>query len=358
MVQVSFSIELLTFAPKRLISAQLEDTVKNQPPTIEDVARAAGVSTASISRALNDPDKVAKATREKIDKVIEALGYTPHFGARAMASSRIATVGAVIPTLANAMFASGLQAFQEVLAEEGVMLLVATTGYDPDAELRQIRSLMGQGATGLMLIGDERPQATRDFLEKRSVPHVIGWATSDRHPVAGFDNRAAARMIARHVIAQGHRRIAMISGILEGNDRVAERIAGVKEAIDEVADATLTHVAESRYLIEHAGAAFDQVWADRPTCIIGGSDVLAAGAIVRAREQGVSVPDEVSITGFDDIGLSLVSSPPLTTVRVPQIEMGRAAAKNLLAQLAGERPENTVLETEVITRASLAPPRD
>lgn len=329
----------------------------NQPPTIEDVARAAGVSTATVSRAINDPDKVAKPTRDKITAAVEALGYTPHFGARAMASGRFQTVGAVIPTMANAMFASGLQSFQEVLSEAGVTLLVATTGYDPQAELRQIRALMAQGASGLMLIGTSRPDETRQFLEKRAVPHVIAWAVSPNPEdlCAGFDNRAAAFAIAQHVLAQGHRRIGMVAGISAGNDRVSERIEGVRAAIAGSPGAELVAVEEAPYLLEPAGEAFARVWAAQPTAVIGGSDVLAAGAMIRARALGLSVPADVSITGFDDIGVSLVCDPPLTTVRVPQIEMGRAAAEILLARLQGRAVSSAVLDTRIVERGSLRP---
>lgn len=329
------------------------------PPTIEDVARAAGVSTATISRAINDPDKVAKKTRDRITAAIDALGYTPHFGARAMASSRFKTVGAVIPTMANAVFASGMQAFQEALSEAGVTLLVATTGYDPESELRQIRALMMQGASGLLLIGADRPEATRRFLALRQVPHVIAWSHSDADGeiFAGFDNRAAARTMTEHVLAQGHRQIGMIAGISEGNDRVRQRIAGVQDAIADCDDAELVAMAAAPYLLENAGDAFDEVWQAKPTAIVCGSDVLAAGALVRARMRGVSVPDDVSLTGFDDIGLSLVSSPALTTVRVPQIEMGRAAARIILDQLAGQPGDSAFFETQIVDRGSLGPPR-
>ncbi len=331
----------------------------NQPPTIDDVAKAAGVSTATISRAINDPDKVAKSTRDRINTAIDALGYTPHFGARAMASSRFKTVGAVIPTMANAMFASGMQAFQEALSEAGVTLLVATTGYDPEAELRQIRALMMQGAAGLMLIGTERPEATRRFLELRNVPHVLAWATGPEGSglFAGFDNRAAAQEMTAHVLAKGHRKIAMIAGESAGNDRARERIAGVRAAVAACDGAELVGIVESPYLLERAGDAFDQIWQHRPTAIIGGSDVLAAGAVVRARHRGIDVPGDVSVTGFDDIGLSLVSAPALTTVRVPQIEMGRAAAEILLAKLDGKDAASAVFETQVVERGSLAAPR-
>lgn len=332
---------------------------QSQPPTIDDVAKVAGVSTATISRALNDPDKVAKATRERINAAVDALGYTPHSGARAMASGRFRTVGAVIPTMANAMFASGLQAFQEALSEAGVTMLVATTAYDPEAELHQIRTLMMQGASGLMLIGSERPEATRRFLSLRNVPHVMTWAVGEAEDglFAGFSNRLAAEQITQHVLDRGHRRIAMIAGVSAGNDRVSERIAGVKTAIARCPGAELVGLAETSYHIERAGDAFDQVWTHTPTAIIGGSDVLAAGAVVRARMRGVAVPDDLSITGFDDIGLSLVSVPALTTVRVPQVEMGRAAAELLLARLDGKDAQSAVFDTQIVERDSLAAPR-
>ena len=103
-------------------------------PTLQDVANLAGISTATVSRALNDPDKVGQAARDRIDNAITILGYTPNFGARALATNQTNTVGAIIPTLSNAMFASGIQAFQEVLSEAGITLLIATSGYDPERQ--------------------------------------------------------------------------------------------------------------------------------------------------------------------------------------------------------------------------------
>ncbi len=331
-------------------------------PTLEDVARLAGVSTASISRALNDPDKVAKPTRDKIEKAIDALGYTPNFGGRALASNRTNTVGAIIPTMANAMFASGVQAFQEVLSEAGVNLLLATTGYDPEQELRQIKALIAHGADGLMLIGDARPQTTRDFLDKRRIPHVISWCFQpEASPVhVGFDNRAAAYAAMQRVLALGHRRIAMICGVRAGNDRAGDRLDGVTAAIADFGQgAELIQVTEARYRLEFGGDAFEAIMSHtpRPTVIMCGNDVLAAGALKRARELGIDVPGTVSLVGFDDIGLASVVTPPLATVRVPQIEMGRAAARLLLARLGGQNGDGPVeLHTEFMPRASLAPP--
>lgn len=335
---------------------------KTSAPTLEDVARLAGVSTASISRALNDPDKVAKPTRDKIEAAIDALGYTPNFGGRALASNRTNTVGAVVPTMANAMFASGLQAFQEVLSEAGVNLLLATTGYDTEQELRQIKALIAHGADGLMLIGDARPQSTRDFLEKRRIPHVISWCFQpDASPMhVGFDNRAACYTATQHVLELGHRHIAMICGVRAGNDRATDRFDGVSAAIHDFGQgARLVRAVDAQYRLEFGGDAFETLMSDtpRPTAIICGNDVLAAGALKRARELGLDVPGDVSLVGFDDIGLASVVTPPLATVRVPQIEMGREAARLLLARLSGEEGGGPVeLHTEFMPRASLGPP--
>lgn len=335
---------------------------RSSAPTLEDVARMAGVSTASISRALNDPDKVAKPTRDKIEQAIDTLGYTPNFGGRALASNRTNTVGAIIPSMANAMFASGMQAFQEVLSEAGINLLLASTGYDPDQELRQIKALIAHGADGLLLIGDTRPQATRDFLHKRRVAHVIAWCfrpDADQLYV-GFDNRLAAYEATMRVLALGHRRLAMISGLRDDNDRARDRHDGVAAAVEAFGkDAILLQSVEAKYRLEHGGEAFEHIMSrpERPTAVMCGNDVLAAGALMRARDMGIDVPGQVSVIGFDDIGLASVTTPQLATVRVPQIEMGRAAARALIAKLSGAPGcESLRLSTEFIHRGSLAAP--
>jgi LacI family transcriptional regulator len=334
---------------------------KGTAPTLADVSRLAGVSTASISRALNEPEKVAKATREKIEAAIETLGYTPNFGGRALASSRTNTVGAVIPSMSNAMFASGLQAFQEVLSQHDITLLVATTGFDPQIELRQIKALIAHGADGLLLIGNERPDETWAFLDKRNVAHVVSWCHQARpgQLFVGFDNEAAAYDATRHVLAHGHRRIAMISGVMAHNDRTRARWHGVRRAITEHADgAELIDMIESDYRIVGGAEAFGRIMAraDRPTAVICANDVLAAGGMTRARDLGLRVPQDVSILGFDDIGLASVVTPPLATVRVPQLEMGREAARLLLARLSGQTDlQSVLLETQFIDRPSLGP---
>ena len=333
-------------------------------PTLEDVARASKVSTATISRALNDPEKVAKDTLDKIREAIDTLGYTPNFGGRILASNRSNTVGAIIPTMANAMFAGGLQAFQEVLAEAGVTMLVASTGYNSENELLQIRSLMAHGADGLLLIGSERPEKTKQFLDLRGVPCVISWCYLDdpSRIFVGFDNYKAAQNMARRVLEHGHRKIAMIAGFTKDNDRARNRHDGVRDAIRHFGDgANLLTVVEADYRIADGARAFDEILAcqTRPTAVVCGNDVLAAGAIVRARERGFSVPEDISVTGFDDIALASVVQPTLTTVRVPQLEMGRLAARHLLDLVSGKASVSSVeLGTDIVMRGSLVGPKN
>ncbi len=336
---------------------------KPASPTIEDVARAAGVSTATISRSINNPEKVAQPTLTRIQDVIRKLGYTPHSGGRTLASNRSNTVGAIIPTMANAMFASGLQSFQEELSTAGVTMLVASSGYDGRHELKQIQSLVTHGADGLLLIGAERLPETREFLALRQIPYVISWCYKPDSPLlfAGFDNHKAAYAMAMEVLNQGHRKIAMIAGISKGNDRAANRIKGVKQAIEDFGqNARLLDVIEASYAQTEGGDAFAQLMnrSDAPTAIVCGNDVLAAGAIVRARLSGMGVPDDVSITGFDDIDIATTVYPTLTTVRVPQRRMGRSAARLLLELLSTDHtPSSIEFETEIMHRESLGPPR-
>ncbi len=335
--------------------------MQTQPnPTLDDVARRAGVSTATVSRCLNAPAKVSGKTRERVMAAVTALGYTPHFGARAMAARRTHTIGAVIPTMENAVFARGLQAFQEGLHAAGYTLLVASSAYDPVVEAEQVRALVARGADGLLLIGRTRDRALTDFLSARGVPALLAWVVEGEGVSVGFDNRAAMRALAEAVLAEGHRRIAMISGLTTGNDRASERLAGLREAL---AAAGLTRAGlpleEVPYGIETGGAAFARLMEarPRPTAVMCGNDVLAAGALAKAAEMGLRVPEDVSITGFDDIELARIVPPGLTTAHVPHRDMGARAAEVLIALVEGGDAASVTLACPVVRRGSLGPPR-
>lgn len=330
-------------------------------PTLDDVARAARVSTATVSRCLNDKQKVSPVTRDRVMRAVDALGYTPNFNARAMAAKRTKTVGAIIPTMENAIFARGLQAFQETLLAAGYTLLVSSSAYQPELEAAQIRALVARGADGLLLIGYERSPEIYDYLARRRIPTMLAWASApgQTHPAVGFDNRAAMRHLADRVLGMGHSRIAMISGIIAGNDRAEGRLWGIKDSLAAHGhDPEDLPVIETAYEIENGAAAFETLMqrSPRPTVVMCGNDVLAAGAISRARALGLDVPGDVSITGFDDIELANILSPPLTTVHVPHRQMGRVAAQTLV-EMIEDRSAGAIRELDVSIkmRDSLAP---
>jgi len=331
-------------------------------PTLADVARRANVSTATVSRCLNSPDQVIERTRGRVLEAVKDLGYAPNFSARALAAKHTNTIGAVIPTMDNAIFARGIQAFQEELGRHGYTLLVASSAYEEALEEEQIRTLTARGADGLLLIGYHRDPKLHDFLKTRSVPALIAWAyeADSDLPAIGFSNRNAMADLARLVIEKGHRHIGMISADTIANDRARDRLAGVKLAAAEAGlDDDSIPVIETTYSIESGVAAFRQImaWTPRPTAVFCGNDVLAIGALKAAKEMGLRVPRDVSITGFDDIEIASLAEPALTTVHVPHREMGRRAASMLIDMVTKDAsPASVELQTDIRLRRTLGPP--
>ena len=330
-------------------------------PTLEDVAQLAGVSTATVSRCLNSPDRVVAATRERVESAIETLGYTPNFAARVMAAKRTFTIGAIIPTMDNAIFARGVQAFQEALHEKGYTLLISSSAFKPEVEKEQIRTLIARGADGLLLIGHDRNPEIYAYLDQQKVPALVAWSfiPDAALPSVGFDNRAAMRDLANEVIGLGHTRIAMISGFTKGNDRALLRCEGLRDAhAAHGFPRSSLEIIEVPYSIEDGAAAFRTLMAHptRPSVVMCGNDVLAAGAISAAERLGIRVPHDVSVTGFDDLELARILRPTLTTVHVPHREMGRRAAESLITMVESKtRSESIRLDTDIRLRDSLGP---
>lgn len=333
-------------------------------PTLADVAKAAGVSTATVSRVVNRPESVRKALRERVAAEIESLGYVADGAARALASRRSRTVGAVIPTLANAIFAEAMDAFEARLGEAGHSLVLAQSGYDAAQETRQVRNLLERGVDAVLLIGSAREADVYELLESRDVPFVETWTYHGdgvaTRPCVGFDNRRAAYRATKHLIDLGHRELAMIAGIRDGNDRATERAEGFIAALDEHGIALAPdRLIEAPYDIAAGRRAMATLLAlpSPPSAVVCGNDVLALGALFECQRNGVAVPGDISITGFDDLPLARHLLPALTTMHVPSSEMGRAAADYLLKRLAGETPvAGTDLDVELIVRGTTAPP--
>lgn len=335
---------------------------KSQPsnPTLDDVAREANVSTATVSRCLNNPSQVVDKTRLRVAEAIKKLEYTPNFGAKAMAAKRTKTIGAVIPTMENSIFAQGLQAFQDTLHTLGYTLLVASSSYNSEIEKDQIHSLVSRGADGLLLIGHDRDASLLHYLKNREIPTLVAWAhdQSATLPSVGFDNFTAMKKLAEMVLKLGHREIGMISAPIASNDRARARVLAVQSVIAKKGlKWNEKRLIETEYGVETGSIAFEKlIGSDKSlTAVFCGNDVLAVGAIKRALSLGIKVPDDVSITGFDDIELGRVILPELTTVKVPHKQMGVNAASTLVKMVEGEEMQPLApLETRIEFRNSLS----
>jgi LacI family transcriptional regulator len=330
-------------------------------PTMQDVADTAGVSIATVSRCLNSPGAVGPVTRAKVEAAIARLGYEQDLGARSLALGRSRSVGAVIPTLGNAIFAAGIQALQRRLAEAGYTLLLASSEYDGAQELEQVRVLLARGIDAMFLIGQDHDPEVFERLARRGVPYVLGWTSGgEPHPCVGFDNAASAARIAAYLVEIGHRRIAMIAGLSAFNDRARQRLEGVRAALHAKGlELPPGRVLERAYTIEDGREAMRAIIAQdpRPTAVICGNDVLAFGALFEAQRSGLVVPRDVSITGFDDLPLAAQLTPPLTTIHVPAELMGRRAADYVLRRLEGlPTADRGELPVNLIVRGSTAPP--
>jgi LacI family transcriptional regulator len=332
---------------------------------LADVARAAGVSLSTASRALADLAIVHPATRRKVGDAARILGYVPHGAARALASRRSRTIGTVVPTLDNPIFARSAQALQRALAEAGYTLLVASHEYDAATELDVTLALVERGVDGLVFVGTDHSPELFEFLARSGIPFELTWALDpDRHHhCVGFSNRLGAILVTRHLVELGHREFALISGHTRHNDRARERTAGVREALAAHGLSVADHrYVETAFSIASGRAAAARILdADAaPTAIACGNDLLAFGAMLECAARGLAVPRDVSVAGFDDIELAAEVAPPLTTIHIPSAEIGRRAALRLLARLAGRRVvrvEESPVELIVRGSTGPAPPR-
>lgn len=310
--------------------------------TLVDVARLAGVSRATAARALTHPHLLKADTLSAVTTAINSLGYVADASARALASGRSGMVGAVVPTLENAGFARAIHRLQTGLAEGGLQLVVATHEYSSRMELQAIRSLLSRGIDALVLVGAERPPDTWSLLRGGGVPVILTYAFHTEFDSIGFDNARAGYLAARHLVERGHTRIGFISGPLSCNDRMSQRIKGAAKALAEVGQSLpRALVSEQAFSLTGGKQGADALMAlaSPPTAIIGGNDMIAAGAMHALTARGLRVPEDVSVVGIENMEIATFTNPPLTSVQLPTAEIGAATARHLLRLLRGETVE-------------------
>lgn len=335
----------------------------NEKPKLKDVAQLAGVSVGSASRALSVPHLVKPATLHKVLAAVETLGYVRDGAARALASRRTYSIGAIFPTFNNPAFAESVQALQQRLSGLGYHLIISSHEYNQAQELICVKNMIERGVEGLLLVGTEHSAAVYESLSTAQCPFILMWSLDGTHShhCVGFSNEEGGRMVARHLSSLGHRSIAMISGVVAHNERARYRKIGVHgELVEQGVMMDETRFIEQPFTLEggRAGLRIAMELVPRPTAIVCSTDVTCMGAIAEARLMGIKVPEELSITGFDDIEFAAVSVPALTTVKVPSFQIGISSANNMVALIEGKplaRRER--VQIELIVRQSTAASR-
>ncbi|MFJ9947199.1 LacI family DNA-binding transcriptional regulator [Kitasatospora sp. NPDC091207] len=314
--------------------------------TRDDVARAAGTSTAVVSYVINDgPRPVAAATRARVLAAVEELGYRPNRVAQAMARRRTNLIGMVVPDARQPFFAGLAHMVEQAAAERGRLLLIGNSDYADEREAHYIRAFLGMQVDGLILV-------TQD----PSVPGVAGFEATDGTPVVLLHHRAetesgvavvadddgGAREVVRHLLGHGHAEVHCFGGTfaLSPTDPVTSRTAGWAAALAEAGLPTEGRLTPAPFdrVRAHAEALALLARPDRPSAVFCATDDQAIGLLRAADDLGIRVPEDLAVAAFDDIAEAVIAGPPLTTVATAQDEMARAAVDLVLTAKANEEP--------------------
>jgi len=338
-------------------------TAKPRPVTLLDVARIAGVSTATVSRALERPQTVAETTRARVMEAVAACGYSPNVVARSLRKQETRLITILLSDVTNPFFNEIVRGIEQVARENGYSVLLADSENDPGQENAYGRLLATKRTDGMILLNGRMPAGLQLPVEKSvDAPIVVAceYLPNVDMPTVQIDNIAAAKQATAHLVGLGHRRIGFITGPV-WNVLSRDRLYGYRDAILEGGlefDQAL--VVNGDFSIQSGIAATKSLLAlpAPPTAIFASNDEMAFGAIRAVRDAGLRVPADISVVGFDDIRFAAFVDPPLTTIRQPGQEIGRWAMANLVKILGGEQvtDRRLLLPTEFIVRGSTAAP--
>lgn len=328
---------------------------------VRDIAKLAGVSPATVSRVLNQSDKVNAETRARVQAVLESVNYVRDGAARSLSSRRSGSVAVIVPALGNSVYADAVDAIERRLQLSRYHLLTASSGYDLRREYELARTLIEHGIDGIILVGNDHVPELYDLLERAALPAIQTFTDNPNSvlPSVGFDNDSPLRELVNYVVDLGHRDFAILHSPVRHNDRIATRLNAIVGALQARGiSVPPERVIEAGYTVAEGRAGMRALNRHQGnfTAVACTGDVLAVGAIIEARSAGISIPSELSITGFHDYDLAGQIEPPLTTVHAPVREMSVAAAEYLLSTIGGENPPKfRQLSTSLVLRKSTGP---
>ncbi|GAB2888034.1 LacI family DNA-binding transcriptional regulator [Nocardioides pacificus] len=336
--------------------------VVSTSPTLDEVARVAGVSRATASRAVNGGDRVSPRAQSAVEAAVRTLGYVPNRAARSLVTRRTDSVAIVVPepddrVFSDPFFAATLRGVTHVLAERDLQLLLLLARAGAEKE-RTLRYLSNRHVDGAIVVSHHRDDGLADHLAAINLPCVFGgrpWTGGDKVAYVDVDNLAGEREATEVLIARGCRRIATIAGpadMTASQDRLqgwcmAMRAAGLPDDAIEHGDFTEAGGERAARALLNSHPDLDG--------IVAASDLMAQGALKVLAEHGRRVPDDVAVIGYDDLGVAERTTPPLTTMRNPIQEMAERATRLLLEQIDGDRagrPMRVVIQPQLVRRES------
>lgn len=327
--------------------------------TLSEVARAAGVSPTAVSRHLNKSIVLPKATADRIDAAVALLGYRPNALAKRLSRGKAEAIGLATPEISNPFFAELAASVEAAAAARGYGVSLISTRGDPAREVEAVHQLSDRYFDGLIMIAARPDNGMLGALigKRQHVVLLDEDVPKAKAPRVFVENAAGTRMATEHLIANGHRDIAVINGE-RGLCSVGERLGGFLGAMADyglpVDEQRLLHGSFTREFGYQSALAVARM-TPRPTAILSCSDYLSVGVLSAFRHLGLRVPDDISLIGFDDMPLAELLDPPLTTIRQPVAELGRVALDRLLASIDGaDVPALTRLPVELIVRKSVA----
>jgi len=330
-----------------------------QRSSIKDIARIAGVSPSTVSRALANSPRISEATRQRIHAIAQDLDYTPSLAARTLVTGASPVIGIVAPSLADPYIASVMRGVEEASQQHGYQRLVASSQGDASQELEMVQMLSGHNVGGLIILSSRASQGYAPLLERLAMPVIFVNSLHVGPQVYNVmtDNEYGGWLATRHLVEQGHTRIAYLGGPTLGRSQAA-RAAGYRRAIEEAGiEFDPTCLLEGDGTISSGRKALHW-WLqmpknEQPTAIFCYNDLSALGLLSEAYQQGVRIPQDLSVIGFDNLPIAEISIPPLTTVEQRAEELGQQAVALLLAALEGKPATDIILRGELIVRASV-----
>ncbi|AER30720.1 LacI family repressor for deo operon, udp, cdd, tsx, nupC, and nupG [Pantoea sp. PA1] len=334
---------------------------QNQPSaaaTMKDVAEKAGVSTATVSRALMNPEKVSSATRQKVEQAVADVGYAAQSMSRHARRNDTQTLLLIVPNICDPFFSEIIRGVEVAASKAGYLVLIGDCAHQKPQEWTFLNLMLTRQIDGIVLLGAQLPFDVSPEEQRNLPPMVMAIEFSPEMslPTVNIDNLTASFVAVNHLLQLGHKRIACLTGP-EDVALCQYRLQGYVQALRRSGiSVDPTYIVRGDFTFESGVDAINQLLAlpQPPRALFCHSDIMAIGAISQAKRLGLRIPEDLSVVGFDDIELSRYCEPPLTTVKQPCFEIGCEAVRLLLNELQGNSIHNgsTLLDAELVVRGS------